>query len=281
MKKHDDGTYEIGSGKDYTSGLMFNLYDSFISGEDRVVKIAIPESQDVNEMHLQFECQSELAASLAGNMEVQLDVSVNGHLKGNVQPQIVAAGKATSFSMSIPVTDCTKQTNEVSIAVRIYYEVDYGRRDMDSDYCSRLRSSGSMLKGIRIAELSSASSGCLTFGSYVNEDGIPQKERDARFDEFWTVSKYSRSISYQSVLESSVKNTTSSGLRNMNNYSSGDMFGDLFLTKSMLDPAYSMNVEARRFDRNSVKWLDMDSDAGEIVLRLTARNYINLISCSN
>lgn len=56
---------------------------------------------------------------------------------------------------------------------------------------------------------------------------------------------------------------------NRNNYQTGDMSGDLFLTKNVLDERYDMNLEP-------------DKEADEtFIMRMAGRDYINLLSCSN
>lgn len=47
-----------------------------------------------------------------------------------------------------------------------------------------------------------------------------------------------------------------------NNYSTGDMYGDVFVTKSVLDPLYNMTID----DENG--------------LSMPVRDYIGLGSCS-
>jgi hypothetical protein len=43
-------------------------------------------------------------------------------------------------------------------------------------------------------------------------------------------------------VETSLKNATSSGICYPNNYSSGDIYGDMFVTKSVFDSRYDMNM---------------------------------------
>lgn len=83
------------------------------------------------------------------------------------------------------------------------------------------------------------------------------------------------------MLETSIRNTSSSGIRSPNNYSTGDIYGDMFLTKSLLDPEYNMNIDARWFNQTTGQWVNEGDEGGKPVLRTLARNYINLISCSN
>ena len=102
----------------------------------------------------------------------------------------------------------------------------------------------------------------LTFGSYVNEYGISEDERNRRYLQFWQISQYRKDIAYQTVLESSMRNIGSSRFEYRNNYSTGDMYGDVFVTKSVLDPLYNMTID----DENG--------------LSMPVRDYIGLGSCS-
>jgi hypothetical protein len=61
---------------------------------------------------------------------------------------------------------------------------------------------------------------------------------------------------------------TSSGISYSNNYSSGDLYGDMFVTKSVLDPRYDMNIS-------------VGDDAEGNTLLSEGRDYIGLGSCSN
>ena len=83
------------------------------------------------------------------------------------------------------------------------------------------------------------------------------------------------------MVESSIKNTTTAGIRNLNNYSSGDVYGDMFLTKSMLKPTYDMDIETAWFNEKEGKWAHEGDENAKPVLRFSGRNYINLLQCSN
>ena len=63
------------------------------------------------------------------------------------------------------------------------------------------------------------------------------------------VSQYRRDVPYQLVVESSLNNKTSSGIAYPNNYSTGDIYGDVFATKSAIDPLYNMNMTLDDFLR--------------------------------
>ena len=45
----DDSTDDI--------GFMFNLYDNFITGKERIIRMMVPVSRDFNELELKFDCE--------------------------------------------------------------------------------------------------------------------------------------------------------------------------------------------------------------------------------
>ena len=98
----------------------------------------------------------------------------------------------------------------------------------------------------------------------MNEYGISETEHVRRYEQFWNVSKYIRDVSYQTVLETSLKNISSSGIPYPNNYSTGDMYGDVFVTKSILNSNY-----------------DMELGMSEKLFNFISRDYIGLGNCSN
>ena len=38
-------------------GFMFNLYDTFITGKERIIRMRVPVSRDFNELELKFDCE--------------------------------------------------------------------------------------------------------------------------------------------------------------------------------------------------------------------------------
>lgn len=76
--------------------------------------------------------------------------------------------------------------------------MDFGKRNTEKDYREMLKRSGIMLRGIRIETGVSQTDTKehLTFGSYVNEPGISQKEHDERYEKFWIVSQYRKDLAY-------------------------------------------------------------------------------------
>jgi hypothetical protein len=45
-----------------------------------------------------------------------------------------------------------------------------------------------------------------------------------------------------------------SGVKYPNNYSTGDIYGDMFVTKSVLDPRYDMNIDVKPWDNTTMGW---------------------------
>ena len=94
-------------------------------------------------------------------------------------------------------------------------------------------------------------------------------------------------------MESSLKNLSSAGLKYLNNYSTGDIYGDMFVTKSVLDPRYDMNIGLKDWDETTHDWkIDEDGLTQEQIdelkthettqmLKMEGRDYINLGQCSN
>lgn len=149
------------------------------------------------------------------------------------------------------------RAHDLKIYVRIHYQVDFGRRNSERGYREMLKQSGVVLKDIRIDNgVSDPKNKALTFGSYVNEPGISEEEFARRYLQFWQVSQYKTDMAYQTVLETPLRNVTTAGLKYANNYSSGDMYGDVFVTKSVLNPRYDMDIELHKWDDSEGTWDD-------------------------
>ncbi len=101
----------------------------------------------------------------------------------------------------------------------------------------------------------------------MNEPGISDEEYAIRYNQFWEVSQYKKDLAYQTVVESSLKNMTTAGMTYANNYSSGDLYGDMFVTKSVLNSRYDMDI-----------CLDPDD---ENQLLAVGRDYLGMGECSN
>ena len=236
-------------------GFMFNLYDTFITGKERIIRMRVPVSRDFNELELKFDC--EFVKSDILKEQIQWSVFVNGE-----DWQKIKTYKIRDASIdNVHIDGFNGQ--DIDISVMIYYDVDYIKRNSDQEYREALKNSGVRLSNIRIENGMVKEPEHLTFGSYVNEYGISEDERNRRYLQFWQVSQYRKDIAYQTVLESSLRNIGSSRFEYRNNYSTGDMYGDVFVTKSVLDPLYNMTID----DENG--------------LSMPVRDYIGLGSCSN
>ena len=257
-EKDDSGKshrYVLNNGK--SVGIMFNLYDSFVSGNERVLKIRLPRSKDSNQLTLKFNCHM-INDNLIGKCQGR--VYVNNRLKFDSDDL-----SKHENPIELRLQDASITDNEVVISIVINHEIDYNRRNSDHDYRSHLIHSGIVLNDIWVDD-GNVQQNNLTFGSYVNEDGITQEEHDARYERFWEVSHIQNDISCQSITETHLNNSISNGLQYPNNYSSGDLYGDVFSTKSYLDSKYDMNLE---FDDENK------------LMRMISRDYIGIGQCSN
>lgn len=220
-------------------------------------------------------------SKLFGNFEFAIEVNEK---KVNDVYQLDSEHKEASDECVFQLSDMVLDGESISIVVRIHHNVDYGKRNNEQEYRKNLKEAGVSILDLRIVgDGSSESPTQLTFGSYVNEDGITEEEKAKRYLEFWKVSKYKEDITYQTVLESSVNNTITAGLAYPNNYSSGDLYGDVFATKSMLDSRYDMNLSLEYFDQETWNWQPTNDNYGKLVqmLHASCREYIGLGQCSN
>lgn len=230
---------------------MFNLYDNYISGSERIIKVQVPKSKDYNDLKFKFKCEKVGFDSL----DVQPDVFIT------VDDEPIDDNECYTKIL----TDTAIRETTVKISIQIDYNVDFNRRNIDEDYRNTLRNAGIKISDITIGDDDDDSG--LTFGDYVNEQGISESEHQSRYEQFWKVCQYKENISYQMVLESQLRNATTNGIEFPNNYSTGDMYGDVFATKSVYDSLYDMKIDTTEDDN----------------LHLTAigRNYIGLCGCSN
>lgn len=268
----ENGLYDASDGSAVgTVGFMFNMYDTFITGNDRIIKMHIPIDKDFNKLLLKFEWDVRKDSLLLGEFEATAYVNENMVFEVD--------GPATG-SYVLDLDDTAIKEHDIAITVRIHYEVDFGRRSTEREYREMLKKSGVILNDIRIENGVSEGLKHLTFGAYVNEDGISNEEFKKRCDSFWFVSQYKKNMLYQTVIESSLRNVTSSGMAYQNNYSSGDIYGDLFVTKSVLDPNYDMDMNDDHFWNDATnQW--SEGRTGTRMLRAVGRNYLDIGQCSN
>lgn len=251
-------------------GFKFNLYDNFITGEERILHMVVPKDTDFNKLHLRFTCIEEHQQMLLGNYEYIVFVG-----DSEVYRRIYADGKhpndtsPSELDIDIDISNAVLDKHEYDIKVVIHYEIDFNRRNNEKEYQDLLKSSGLTLMDIRIDnDVVEKTKRQLTFADYVNEVGITSEERESRMQQFWRVSQYKKDIPYQLVLETALKNTTSSGIAYPNNYSTGDIYGEVFATKSILDSIYDMDIK-------------LDESGSKRILETNGRKYLNIGQCSS
>ena len=275
--RYESGKYifDNGDGDDLPDvGLMFNMYDTFITGNDRILKLTVPQDEDFNELLLSFEW--EVLNGLPGYLEATVQVNEETAFTYNSDEN----GSEMEGEFSYEIRQASVKEHDVTITVRIHYDVDFGKRNTEQDYREKLKASGVLLNNIRVESEKDKSPKRLTFGSYVNETGLSDVQRKARQEEFWLVSQYKQNMAYQTVLESPLRNITTLGILYPNNYSTGDIYGDLFVTKSVLNPRYDMEIDGVfKFNENSWNW--DDKGVGKDMMRAVGRDYIGMGSCSN
>lgn len=148
--KSDNGKYEyLGEsnhhyvlnnkdGKDV--GLLFNLYDSFISGNERILKVNVPRSKDFNSLTFMMSCHL-INDNLIGDLQGQ--VFMNDQLVFDSSDS-----KTKDNPKKLVLMDSSLVDNEITISVVIHYNVDYNKRNSDHEYRSNLIHSGIVLNNI-------------------------------------------------------------------------------------------------------------------------------------
>ena len=247
-------------------GFKFNLYDNFITGEERILHIEVPQDTDFNKLHLKFTCVVGQNPMLLGNCEYIVFIDDKQVFRFSRVDGVESKEGDEEVDQEIP--DAVLEKHEYDIRVVANYQVDFTRRNNESDYRACLKSSGITLMDIRVDNDVIGTKRQLTFADYVNEVGISEQERENRLFQFWQVSQYKRDIPYQLVLETSLRNLTSSGIAYPNNYSTGDIYGDVFATKSILNSIYDMDI-------------NLAESGAKKILEAKGRDYLNLGQCSS
>ena len=81
--QYNNGRYIIGkTGDAQSTGFMFNLYDNFVSGQDRKIRMTIPMDKDFNKLTFQFEWEIQLEQGFLGDVEVVLQVGETKFVDG-------------------------------------------------------------------------------------------------------------------------------------------------------------------------------------------------------
>ena len=192
LGEYSDGKYRIDN-KNGDVGLMFNMYDTFITGQDRILKMAVPKDKDFNRLKLEFEWEVRRESGLRGDFEAVVLCNEN-------EVFWYSPGDSESSDdhgpYSLEIDDAAVEDHEITLVVRIHHQVDFGKRDTEKAYQETLKRSGVLLKNIRIVNGVYDLTTNLTFGTYVNEPGITDKQRDERMNEFWAVSQYRKDLAY-------------------------------------------------------------------------------------
>ena len=266
-------------------GFDFNLYDNFITGNERTLRMVVPKDKDFNKLHLRFTCNVHHKDFLLGYYEYIVYV---GDYEAYRLTSETPKEHLPESNIDILIRDAVLESHSFDIKVIAHYQVDFSRRSNEKEYQDLLKNSGITLMDIRIDNDVMDTKRQLTFADYVNELGISDDEREKRYGEFWQVSQYKRDIPYQLVVETSLKNMTTAGIAYPNNYSTGDIYGDVFATKSILDPNYNMNLTMDVWNDRYNRWAtenEKKDDEEKIhltnMIRAIGREYLNLGQCSS
>lgn len=71
----DNGQDESEDGRVSTVGIMFNMYDTFMTGNDRILRMSVPKDKDFNKLFLKFEWK--VLDDVPGDMEAVVVVNEN------------------------------------------------------------------------------------------------------------------------------------------------------------------------------------------------------------
>lgn len=269
-----------------TIGFKFNLYDNFISGQERILRLHVPQQTDFDKLVLKFTCAVSHPKGLLGYYEYI--VFVGDEEKFRVKGQDNETCEEREINHLISDAVVKEGGQDLDIRVVVHFNVEFNKRNTEKDYQDLLRGSGITLNDIRLDSEVVPVKRQLTFADYVNEDGISSEEREHRISQFWKVSQYKKDIPYQLVLETSLRNVSYSGIAYPNNYSTGDIYGDVFTTKSVLDPNYDMNLTLDDWYDDESRWAtEEEKNDKEMkkyltgMIRAIGREYIGLGNCSN
>ena len=267
-------------------GFKFNLYDNFISGQERILRLHVPQQTDFDKLILKFTCAVSHPKGLLGYYEYI--VFVGDEEKCRVKGQDNETYEEREIEHLISDAVVKEDGQDIDIRVVVHFNVEFNKRNTEKEYQDLLRASGITLNDIRLDSEVVPVKRQLTFADYVNEDGISSEERDHRIAQFWKVSQYKKDIPYQLVLETSLRNVSYSGIAYPNNYSTGDIYGDAFTTKSVLNPNYDMNLTLDDWYDDESRWATEeeknDKEMKEYLtkmIRAVGREYIGLGNCSS
>jgi hypothetical protein len=172
-----------------------NLYDTFITEHDRIMRIRVPKDPDYNRFVLKFDWQVVVDDELPGTLDVVMKVGFTDDEKTRVfETTFSESTKARTYAVELP--DSALHEHKVDIVAMMRYDVDFGKRNTEHEYRNTLRRSGFLLSNFRIERDEVEMKDNLTFGDYVNEEGLSEDERAERLNEFWWVSQYKQDLAY-------------------------------------------------------------------------------------
>jgi hypothetical protein len=153
-----DNSVEDGADGFCKVGFKFNLYDNFITGDERILHMVVPKDTDFNKLTLIFTCSVNHDPMLLGDYEYILFVGEHEkfrHYRNGVELATFVDGKRlkdseTSHEVKVEISDAVLESHEYDISVIVHYAVDFSKRNNESDYRKSLKSSGMTLMDIRV-----------------------------------------------------------------------------------------------------------------------------------
>jgi hypothetical protein len=123
-------------------GFKFNLYDTFITGEERILHMVVPKDTDFNRLYLKFTCQVSHDEMLLGNYEYIVFVGDEEKYRlsydGKKEVEFVDGEEmeksVRSRGVEVSISDAVLKSHEYDIRVIAHYQVDFSRRNNDTDY---------------------------------------------------------------------------------------------------------------------------------------------------
>lgn len=242
-------------------GFRFDLDENYLSGQDRILEIEIPPWAKVGD-RFQFHHCSLVEDKCLGQMEWAIDI-------GESNLGSWTGGQAYSRE-ELTLDEETLQAGTISLAVRIHFAVDFKKKSLDPEYRKILQGSGVVIWNPTFRRAEERDTDTFqpfeaSWGMYVNEAGITEEEREARMNSYFLDVNTWQKACFQSILKTPLGRVGTSQLP-ANNYSTGDIRGEVLTTKSHLKPIYDMEV------------FDQPTSSSCVV---PGRRYVGLGSCGN
>lgn len=122
-----------------------------MTGSERVIGMTIPRSRDFNNLVLKFQWSAALDDELGGDLEYVVEVNGKVEVEGLFREN-EERGRSNEGSIPVILRDSAVGDSEVKIVVRLFYDVDYVRRNHSMDYRNRLAESGLTLWNIKVED---------------------------------------------------------------------------------------------------------------------------------